>query len=88
MRRSSMEGSIAAAFVNHNIGSGQSAVAKDFLARRREIGPLARLRRRSLGNDAGNDRVALPEFHGLSGTQPCFQTLGVSKFTNVYARHI
>jgi len=36
--------SIATALFNHDIGSGQNAVAKNFLARGREIGPIAGLR--------------------------------------------
>ncbi len=62
--------SIATAFFNYHIGSGQNAVAKNFLAQGREIRPMAGLGRRSFGNNAGYDFVPLPEFHGLSGTQP------------------
>src|ERR1035437_398690 len=80
--------SIAAAFFNHQIGSGQNAVAKDFLARGREIGPIAGLRRRSYGDNSGNHLVALPEFHRLPRAQPTLQPLGVPELANVYAEHI
>src|ERR1700689_509329 len=79
--------SVATAFFNHHIGSGQNAVAKNFLARGREIRPFAGLRRRSLGNDAGNYLVALPEFHSFAGTQPSLQPFGVAELANVYAGH-
>src|ERR1019366_2500416 len=79
--------SIATAFFNHNICSGQNAVAKNLLPHGREIGPIAGPRRRSFGNNAGNHLVSLPEFHSLAGTQPSLQPLGVSKLANVYAGH-
>jgi hypothetical protein len=60
---------------------------QNFLARGREIRPVARLLRRSLGNNAGNHRVALPEFYCLTRTQPSLQPLGIPKLANVYAGH-
>src|ERR1035437_1365849 len=80
--------SIAAAFFNHQIGSGQNAVAKDFLAQGREIRPFAGQRWRSFWNNAGNDLVSLSEFHRLPRAQPSLQPLGVPKLAHVYARHI
>src|SRR5260370_29055020 len=79
--------SIATAFFNHQIGSGQNTVAKDFLASGREVGPIAGLRRRPLRNNASNHLVPLPEFHSLSRPQPSLQALGVPKLANVYAGH-
>src|SRR5208337_18899 len=79
--------SIAAAFFNHHIGSGENAVAKTFLARGREVGPIAALRRRSLRNYACNHLVAFAKFHRLAGAQPGLQPLSVPKLANVYARH-
>src|ERR1035438_10217174 len=79
--------SIAAAFLNHNICSGQNAVAKTFLAQGREIRPLPGLRRQLLRNDPGNHFVALPEFRRLACAQPSLQPFGVTKLANVYAGH-
>src|SRR5271157_2343292 len=79
--------SIAPAFFNDDVGSGQNAVAKNFLAGGCEIGPIAALRRRSLGNNASDYLVALPQFHGLAGTQPSLQPFGVAKLADVYAGH-
>ena len=79
--------SIATAFFNHDIGSGQNAVAENFLARGREIRPIARLWRRPFGNNAANNLVPLPEFHSLAGAQPSLQPLGVPELANVYAGH-
>src|SRR5271166_911925 len=77
----------ATAFFNYHIGSRQNPVAKNFLARSREIGPIAALRRLSLGNNAGDDFIAFPEFDSLAGTQPSLQSLGVTKLANVYTGH-
>src|ERR1017187_5750676 len=79
--------SIAAAFLNHNICSGQNAVAKKFLAQGREIRPLPGLQRQLLWNDSANNFVALTEFHRLAGAPPRLQALGVTKLANVYAGH-
>src|ERR1035438_2262599 len=79
--------SIAAAFLNHNICAGQNAVAEILLAQRGEIRPIAGLWRRSVGNDTGDDHVALPEFHRLAGTQPGLQPLCVSELANVDTWH-
>jgi hypothetical protein len=62
--------SIAAAFFNHHVGAGQYAVAKDFLAQGREIGPVAALPRRSFWDNPGDYVVSLPKFHSFAGTQP------------------
>src|ERR1700730_10664632 len=79
--------SIAAALLNNQVRSRQDAITQDFLTHGREIRPIAGLRRRSFGNNAGNHLVSLPEFHGLAGTQPSLQALGVPKLANVYAGH-
>jgi|SRR5580698_3016099 hypothetical protein len=79
--------SIATALFNHDIGTGQNAVAKNLLPHGREIRPIAGRRRRALWNNAGNDLVSLPEFYNLAGTQPSLQPLGVSKLANVHAGH-
>src|SRR5260370_42157650 len=79
--------SIATAFFNHQIGSGQNTVAKDFLASGREAGPIAGLRRRPLRDNASNHLVPLPAFHSLSRPQPSLQALAVPKLANVNAGH-
>src|SRR5882762_6135668 len=79
--------SVTTAFFNHQVGSGQYAVAKNFLAQGREVRPIAGLRRRSFWYDAGNHLVSLPKFHSLAGTEPSLQPLGIPKLANVYARH-
>src|SRR5208282_920046 len=79
--------SIATAFLNHHIRSGQNAVPKNFLAQGCEIGPSAGLRRRPFGNNAGNHLVALPKLHRFAGPQPSLEPLGVTKLADVYAGH-
>jgi len=59
--------SIATAFFNDHIGSGQNAVAKNFLALGRKIRPFAGLWTRSFRNNASNQLVALTQFDSLSG---------------------
>jgi hypothetical protein len=96
-RRSSRDGrplkrltecSIAAALFYDEVGSRQNAVAQNFLSRGREVGPISRLRRRSGGNNARDDLVALAKFDSLARTQPSFETLGVSKLADGDTMHI
>jgi len=67
--------SVATAFFNYQVGSGQYAVAKNFLAQGREVRPIRGLARRSFWYDAGNHLVSLPKFHSLAARSQAFSRL-------------
>jgi hypothetical protein len=43
---------------------------------------------RRFGDDSSDDFVSLPEFHGLSGTEPGLELPGFAKLADVYLGHI
>src|SRR2546428_18804 len=70
--------SITPPLLNHQVGSWQNPVAENFLRARREVRPFPGSRYRLAGRDnAGDDAVAFPKFHGVSRAQPALEATGI-----------
>src|SRR5947209_45004 len=80
--------SIAPALLDHNIGSRQNTMPKNFLATSREIRIVHRLVFLYFRNDMRDQPISLPKFYALSRTQPSLQASRVAEFTDVNGWHI
>ena len=71
--------------------AGQSRRAREYrldeIALLGKVRPPPVLRRRRLWNDPGNNALALPELHRLTGPEPSLETASVPELADVYRGH-
>ena len=77
----------AAALLDQQIGTRQTALPEYLLDAAGEVRPLLGFGVSRLGNNIGKKAIPLVEFNRLSGPKPRLQLASVSKLTKVNLRH-